>query len=130
MLWSLSLIIKLIIKEQPYSTYITWMNCAVTWLEYCRYGVKLETINQSINQSWMAKININFLCFVTLNNISCQGGTNLDDIGRGSWPLTVYHKCTVYSSLKTKFCHSVQDPYLLEISLFISLSVFVARERI
>ena len=24
---------------------------AVTWLEYCRYGVKYKTINQSINQS-------------------------------------------------------------------------------
>ena len=34
--------------------YLIWNNVsaktAVTWLEYCRYGVKHKTINQSINQ--------------------------------------------------------------------------------
>ena len=50
----------LVISELGISTlsmmcndYLFWWFCitAVTWLKYCRYGVKLHPINQSINQS-------------------------------------------------------------------------------
>ena len=33
-------------------------NVAVTWLEYCRYVVKLYPINQSINQSIISNENV------------------------------------------------------------------------
>ena len=31
---------------------------AVTWLKYCRYGVKLYPINQSINKLWPVNDNM------------------------------------------------------------------------
>ena len=49
------------------------MVSAVTCLKYCRYGVKLYPINQSINQS------INYFCIDSLEEYRCEGNIRINE---------------------------------------------------
>ena len=57
-----------------YDRAYAFISPAVTWLKYCRYGVKLFPTNQSINQSFISQCadtkfrgNVLYLTFILLS---------------------------------------------------------------